>query len=281
MSIWYDEIHRDSMRFGLKATQTLHSSRSDFQKIDIVDTEVFGRALLLDDLWMLSELDERAYHELLAHPALTTCPEPSRVLIIGGGDGGTAREVLRHPEVDEVTLVEIDPEVIAACKRHLPTLGAGAWDDPRLHVQCDDGAAFLAAAPPASYDVILIDGSDPVGPAAVLFSEEFLSSCASALSPGGVLALQAESPTLHRDVHLDTIARLRQTFEVVAPYYGVVSVYPGGAWSWIYASHGVRHDQPIEARVARLEDATEHYHRGTHHAAFVPPNHIRRALRGA
>jgi spermidine synthase len=277
MAIWCDEVHADAVRFGLKVRRTLFAEHSPIQRIDIVETEALGRALMLDGLWMTAEGDEAAYHELLCHPALTTAPRIERVLIIGGGDGGTAREVLRHPEVESVQLVEVDARVIAACQAHLSTIGS-AWDDPRLHVVVGDGVAFVAEAREVSYDVILIDGSDPVGPAAALYQEAFFQACARALRPRGVLATQGESPTLMRDTHLDLIRTLRRVFPVVRPYYGTVTIYPGGAWSWIYASKGVDPMAPLAERVARAEATAQVYNRDVHVGAFAVPTHIRRAL---
>lgn len=278
--MWKEEVFQDSMRLGLRVNRSLFASQSDFQHVEVVETQLFGRALMLDGLWMCAEADEATYHEFLVHPALTTCPSPRRVLVIGGGDGGTIREVLKHPEVEQVTMVEIDPVVVNACKQYMPKLGAEAWSDPRLILLHEDGAAFVEHAPEHAYDVILIDGSDPVGPAEVLFSKPFFEACSRALSPQGVFAAQAESPRVHMDVHLATIGLMKQLFVEVHPYYGTVSLYPSGAWSWIYASHSVSPKQVIAERVANVSQSTEIYNLSMHHGAFAIPNHIARQLNG-
>lgn len=274
MAIWYDEVFNDATRFGCKLTRTLFVGQSDFQKVAIVETEALGRALLLDDLWMCAEGEEKTYHELIVHPALTTAPRIDRVLIIGGGDGGTAREVLRHPEVKHVDMVEVDGLVVQASKDHLPTIGS-AWDDPRLNVMIADGIDFVAKSTEL-YDVVIVDGSDPVGPAVGLFNEAFYRNCARVLQPHGVFVTQSESPNVHRDVHVEMVRTLGRVFTRVHPYYDTVSIYPGGTWSWTYASKGTSPREPIAERVARVEAVTDVYNLEMHHGIFAVPNALKR-----
>ena len=277
MALWFDEVYEDKIRFGLKIKRTLFSGRSPFQKVDVVETEALGCALLLDELWMTAEKIEKSYHEYIVHPTLTTAPSIERVLIIGGGDGGTAREVLRYPGVKSVQMVEIDGMVVQACKDHLPDPEA-AWDDPRLEVIIGDGIKWVAEAAEKSYDVVIVDGSDPVGPAVGLFDRTFYANCARILKPEGVFVSQAESPTLLRDVHLEMLLALEESFQRVHPFYGTVSIYPGGAWGWVYASQSVDPLEILEERIAPIEAITEIYNRDIHRGAFAVPNHIRRGL---
>jgi spermidine synthase len=277
MALWYDEVFENSLRCGLKVKRTLFSDKSEFQRVEIVETDLLGKALALDDLWMTAEGDEKSYHEMLVHPAMTTAPSIERVLIIGGGDGGTAREVLRYAEVQHVDLVEIDGMVVEACKEHLPEIGS-AWDDPRLHVHIQDGIQWSRRTDLKPYDVIIVDGSDPVGPAKGLFDEDFYRGCENLLAADGVFVTQSESPVLFRDVHLDMIGVMKKAFENVHPYYGNVMIYPGGFWSWTYASNAVSPKEIIDARVEFISEITEIYNRDIHLGAFAIPNHIRRAL---
>ena len=159
---WYDEVFEGRIRLGLKVSQMLHSERSQFQQIDVFESEAMGRTLALDGVLQTSEVDERFYHEMLVHPALCTAPSIRRVLVIGGGDGGTAREVLRHEEVEYCRMVEIDQRVVELSRRYLPSIGT-AWDDPRLDLVFGDGVAHVTADDVEPYDVIILDGSDPVG----------------------------------------------------------------------------------------------------------------------
>lgn len=278
MAIWYDEHFDDSLRLGLKINRTLFAEQSEFQRVVIVETEKLGKALALDDIWMTAEGDEKSYHEMLVHPAMTTAPEIARVLIIGGGDGGTAREVLRYPGVEHVDLVEIDGMVVEACKEHLPEIGQGAWDDARLDVHIADGIAWSKRTDLVPYDVIIVDGSDPVGPAEGLFGEDFYRGCANLLADAGVFVTQSESPLIFRDVHLEMVRVMDDAFGHSHPYYGSVMLYAGGPWSWTYASPNVSPRDIIAERAEFAEEFTQIYNRDVHLGALAVPNNIRKAL---
>ena len=277
MTAWFDEEYEGTLRFGLKGGRVLFDQRSEYQRVTIIDSEAFGPALLLDGMWMTAVREEKQYHELLVHPAMTTAPRVERVLVVGGGDGGTAREVLRYPEVARVDMVELDGMVVDACREHMPSL-APPWDEPRLHLRIGDGVAFLRDVAEASYDVILVDGTDPIGPAEDLFGESFLRSCSRALRPGGVLAAQSGSPLVQEDVHVGFIRTARRVFGQAWPYYGTVSLYPAGAWSWTWAAATGSPLELAEARAERIEQVTTLWNRDVHRGAFAVPNFIRRAL---
>ena len=248
MGLWYDEVFEDKLRLGLKLKRSLFTGQSDYQKVEIVETELLGKALLIDGLWMTSEGDEAPYHELIVHPALTTARELKRVLVIGGGDGGTVREVLLHPEVEHVDMVEIDAMVVEACQSHLPEIGRGVWDDPRLNVMIADGVTYVKEADVEPYDVIIVDGSDPVGPAVGLFNEDFYRGCARVLKEEGIFVTQSESPLLFREVHLGMVKLIRTVFGHAWPYYYPVLIYGSGHWSWTYASRSQNPQALVDAR---------------------------------
>jgi spermidine synthase len=273
MGLWYEETYADKVRLALKVRRTLHAERSELQHIEIVETEAMGRTLLLDGVFMTSERDEHYYHEMLVHPALTTAQCPRRVLIIGGGDGGTAREVLRHPEVEHVDMIEIDGRVVEACKEHLP--GFGAWDDPRLFVSYRDGIAYVRETDAEPYDVVLLDGTDPVGPGKGLFDEAFYRNVYRVLAPGGVFALQSESPFLMRDIFLEIRDTLGRIFSRVHPYFGPAPIYGAGVWSWTFASDTVDPLALDPTRAERMEAATKYYNADIHRGAFALPNDLR------
>ena len=277
MNEWYDEVFNDRLRFGLKVRRFLYSGKSPFQKIDIFETDQFGRALALDGIYMASEGDEYFYHEMLVHPAMTTAPHIKRVLVIGGGDGGTVREMLRYKEVEKVVMVEIDSMVVEVCRKYLPSIGT-AWDDPRLEMIFEDGVAYAQEADVDPFDVILLDGSDPVGPAEGLFSEAFYRGCSRLLTPNGIFALQSESPVLFRDVFINIIKTLRDIFPLARPYFGTVPIYSAGMWSWTFASHSVDPLDIIHDRIEQIESSTRYYNRAIHRAAFALPNDIKKEL---
>jgi len=274
---WYDELFADRVRFGLKVRRVLYSGQSKHQKIEVLDTEQFGRVLVLDGVFMISEADEHFYHEMIAHLAMTTAPSIRRVLVIGGGDGGTVREVLRHPEVESAVMVEIDGQVVEACREHLASIGT-AWDDPRLEVVLGDGIAFAREADVEPFDVILLDGCDPVGPSKGLFNESFFRDCARLLHPDGVFAMQSETPVLMRDVFLDIVHTLRRVFNHAWPYFGSVPLYSAGMWTWTYASRTVDPLDIIDERAKRLESVTRYYNREIHLAALAVPNELKALL---
>ncbi|MCX5950324.1 MAG: polyamine aminopropyltransferase [Cyanobacteria bacterium] len=246
---WVDEeLH--GVRYGLAAS-VIEERQSAYQRVTIIDSQTYGKGLLLDGCWMTAERQERHYHETIVHPALCGAASIERVLVIGGGDGGTARECLRHPEVRHLDLVEIDGLVVELSQRHLAAIGGDAWTDPRLQLTVGDGIAWVANAPDASYDVVIVDGSDPAGPAEGLFNRTFFAHCRRLLRPGGVFATQSESPEAFRDVHIATVRLLREVFGHADPLYGWVPMYPSGWWSWTFAAvDGPRYLTADPARAA-------------------------------
>lgn len=278
MGLWYDETFDEHTRLGLKVERTLFSGQSPFQKVEVIETVGFGRVLVIDGVFMTSEYDEFLYHEMLAHPALTTVPAIDRVLVIGGGDGGTVREVLRHPGVRECVMIEIDELVVEASKAHLPGIGT-AWDDPRLDVRFIDGIEYVKQSSDPKYDVVLLDGTDPVGPGAVLFDESFYQGCRRMLAPGGVMALQSESPLLMMDIFVETQRKLRALFAEVHPYMGPVPLYGTGTWSWTWCSDTGEPLRPFPDRQAAIVEGSKAYNEELHQAVFALPNYVKRALK--
>lgn len=278
MGLWYDETFDNHTRFGLRVKETLFSGQSPYQKVEVLDTVSFGRVLVLDHVFMTSEYDEFLYHEMLAHPVMTTAPHIERVLVIGGGDGGTVREVLRHSDVKQCVMIEIDQMVVDVCKEHLPGIGT-AWDDPRLDLRFIDGIDYVKSSDDDKYDVVLLDGTDPIGPGAVLFDESFYEGCKRMLAPGGVMGLQSESPLLMLDVFVETQHKLRKLFDEVHPYMGPVPLYGAGTWSWTWCSDT---GEPLRAdpdRQAAIVEGSKAYNPELHQAIFALPNYVKRALK--
>ncbi len=234
MELWFSEDFSGGSRFGARVEQVLASHRSEFQQIDLLATEAFGTMLVIDGKVQACELDEFVYHEMLAHPALLLHPAPSHVLVAGGGDGGTVRECLRHPQVERVTLVEIDDQVTELCRRFLPSLASSLDGNPRVRFRPADATEVIRNA--RNVDVILVDSSDPVGPSEALFQPGFFQELHRALAPDGVTCLQAGSPFLGAEQVARMVADLRALFPVVHLMTIPVPTYPGGTWCLALAS---------------------------------------------
>lgn len=258
--------HGFQQRFELRARPW--EGRSAFQHVEILDTVAFGRALVLDGALQTTVADEFCYHELLVHIPLLAHPNPRRVLIVGGGDGGALRHALMHP-IERAVLVEIDELVVTACREWLPELAGGAFEHARATLIIGDGLAYLRETT-EPFDVILVDSTDPVGPAEGLISEEFYRLCAEALAPDGLLAMQTGSPLLMR-AELDAAAgRMRAAFPIVATYLGHVPAYPGVLWSFTIGS------KRLDPREPRREPplGTRYYTPAGHRAAFALPAYL-------
>ncbi|MBP3193174.1 polyamine aminopropyltransferase [Natronogracilivirga saccharolytica] len=272
---------RTGLTVGVK--KVLFSESTPYQKVEVFETDTWGNMMTIDGMVMLSEKDEFVYHEMLVHVAMFSHPDPKRVLIIGGGDGGSAREVLRHPGVEQVDMVEIDEAVVRAARQFLPDVGD--FDNPRLKVYYEDGITFVNNISDP-YDVIIIDGSDPVGPAIDLFSDSFYKSCYRALGPDGVLTSQTESPwvaSYHSGIR-KLFHSLDSIFELSAMYLAFIPLYPSGMWSLAFASKGIHpHDPEVLDRVARgttaMNSSLRYYNPDIHKGAFALPGFVKDILR--
>ena len=274
MDLWLTERHDDVAGHTFKVNQTLYHAQSDFQTIDIVETEAYGRMLLLDGMVMTTEKDEFIYHEMISHIPMLAHPNPKQVLVIGGGDGGTVREVLKHPSVERVVLCEIDGMVIDSCREFLPSI-AGRLDDPRVDIQVGDGVAYIAKQKKA-FDVILIDSTDPLGPGEGLFTEAFYNNVLAALTPQGIMAAQSESPIAdQREIRL-VYQLLHKVFPVVHTYVAPIPTYPGGFWSWSFCSNEVEPFENVDPkRVQAIEETTKYFNSEIHKAVFALPNYVK------
>lgn len=258
-----------SLGLALKVDRVLHHEQTKYQDLHVIECGPLGRVLLLDGIIQTTEYDEPGYHEMLAHVPLLTHPAPSRVLIIGGGDGGTLREVLRHPTVRQVDLCEIDGGVVEAAKRFFPGLTVG-FDDPRLKLTIGDGVAFVNETR-ERYDAILIDSSDPDGPARGLFGEAFYQSVKKALAPGGVAAALAESYFLYPELIRDTFALLEGIFPHACYYTAQVPTYNSGLMGFALMTTLAYPLSPPDAMRAGELMPLKYYTEAVHRAAFALP----------
>lgn len=233
--MWYTEKQTPSVSLSLKTTKTLHVEQTEFQHLAMIETEAFGRMLVLDGMVQTSVVDEFVYHEMIAHPALYTHPNPKNVLVIGGGDGGTIREIIKHPSVEKATLVEIDGRIIELSKQYLPEIAVALTGEPKVEVKVEDGIKHINESK-NTYDVILVDSTEPVGPAVGLFSQDFYQGIYDALKEDGLMVAQTESPFFNGDLITSVNKRLRNIFPYVKTYLASIPTYPSGLWSFTMGS---------------------------------------------
>ncbi len=278
ITTWIDEYHKGS-RFGLDG-KILIKKTSKYQEIIVIENEYYGKALMLDGCWMTSLKDEKYYHECLVHPALSSIDEKSNVLIIGGGDGGTARECVKYSQISKIDLVEIDEEVIKISKKFLKEIGGEAWNDKRLEIHVDDGVKWVKKTKDNLYDVIFIDSSDPSEFSNLLFSNHFYKECKRILTPCGILATQSESPESFKNIHINILKTLKNIFKVSETMYSFVPIYPSGIWSWTFASsENLNLSKQNYEEVLKIEKGCEIWNLNFQNAAFkMMPNKIVKEL---
>ena len=273
---WIEEKH-DDFGFRFRVTKRLFAKQSEFQHVEVVDTAGHGKMLFNDGLVMISERDEFVYHDMIAHVPLFVHRAPKKVLIIGGGDGGTMREVLRHDIVDECTLVEIDAAVIDSCKEHIP-LTSAAFDHEKARTIVGDGVKFVAETD-ERFDIVIVDSTDPIGPAAPLFGSEFYGNVKRVLSYDGIVVSQGESPFFELETQRSMVEIAASLFEHVHVYNYSNITYPGGFWSFIWASKTLCPLTDFQTDRLRNSKLTfRYYNEATHKAAFALPQFQLEAL---
>lgn len=275
---YYHEITPAGFGIAIKAGKVLFSDKSDFQKVEIFETDSqLGRVLTLDDLMMTTEGDEFHYHEMIAHIPMMHHKCPKSVLVIGGGDGGTVREVLKHKTVERVVLCEIDGMVIDACKKYLPTIACGL-DDPKVEIRVADAIEYIKDKK-NEFDIVLIDSTDPMGPGEGLFTEEFYTNVKNSLKEGGIVAAQSESPVANKEEIKKMYNLLKKVFPVCSTYTSNIPTYPGGYWAWAFCSKDVK---PLsyfaEDRYEDIVKSCKIYNKDYHNSRFALPNYLKELL---
>ncbi|MGR3461000.1 MAG: polyamine aminopropyltransferase [Roseovarius sp.] len=280
MTDWTREnLHPDYAQ-SLRVDEVLYDSKTDHQRLKVFTNGTFGRVLTLDDVVQTTEGDNFIYHEMLTHVPILAHGAARRVLIIGGGDGGMAREVLRHDSVEHVTMVEIDAGVVDFSREYLPMLSAGAFDDPRLDLVIADGAEFIRQTK-GGYDVIIVDSTDPIGPGEVLFTETFYGHAKRALAEDGILVTQNGVPFLQGDELTNTMRAFRALFADATCYLATIPTYAGGPMAFGWGTDGTARNTPLDVLQGRLDAAgfaPDYYTPEVHKAAFALPGYVRRLI---
>jgi spermidine synthase len=280
MTDWTRESLHPDYAQSLRVDEMLYDSKTDHQRLKVFTNGTFGRVLTLDDVVQTTEGDNFIYHEMLTHVPILAHGAARRVLIIGGGDGGMAREVLRHDTVAHVTMVEIDAGVVEFSKEYLPMLSAGAFDDPRLDLVIADGADFIRRTA-GGYDVIIVDSTDPIGPGEVLFTDTFYGHAKRALTEDGILVTQNGVPFLQGAELTNTMRAFRALFADATCYLATIPTYAGGPMAFGWGTDGPARNTPPDVLRGRFEAsgiAPGYYTPEVHMAAFALPGYVARLL---
>ncbi|WP_196594535.1 polyamine aminopropyltransferase [Pectinatus sottacetonis] len=280
MELWFTEKHTPNVKFSIKVDKQLYSGKSEFQRIDVFDSCEFGRILVLDGYLMLTEKDEFIYHEMITHVPMAVMPHAQNILIIGGGDGGTAREILRYNYVKNIDLVDIDELVAEVCREYLPQT-AKSLDDPRVICHFEDGLKYIRHHE-NEYDLIIVDSTDPFGPGEGLFTKEFYGNCFKALKKDGIMVNQHESPFYPADSYAMQRAhkRIFDSFPISRIYQAHIPTYPSGHWLFGFASK--KYHPILDANWEKwraLKIKTRYYNPKLHAGSFALPSYVEEIVR--
>ena len=279
MDLWFTENHTDNVRFSIKVDRQLVSQTSRYQRIDVFDTYEFGRILTLDGFLMLTEKDEFIYHEMITHVPMAVNRNIKKVLVIGAGDGGTVRELVRYKTIEHIDMVEIDREVVEVSREYLPFTASGL-DDERVKIHYADGLKFVRNSN-NEYDLIIVDSTDPFGPGESLFTKEFYGNCYKALTENGILINQHESPYYNQDAKAmkNAHGRIKSSFPVSTVYQMHIPTYPSGHWLFGFASKGISPTENVDFESWNsLGIETKYYNTDIHRGAFLLPNYVKKML---
>jgi len=275
LNLWVTEYQSENLTIGCRVLKTLYREKTQFQEIMIAETLQFGRMLLLDGVIQTTIADEFVYHEMITHVGLNTLEKPRRVLVIGGGDGGSVREILKHKSVEKVTLVEIDGKVIESARAFLPEISCGL-NDPRAEVIVDDGIKHVKENP-NTYDMIIVDSTDPVGPAVGLFGADFYRDVYNALTENGLFVAQTESPFYNRELIPRIIGDVRSIFPMARFFMASIPTYPGGLWSF---TMGSKKYDPLKVDINSIPKMeTRYYNPEIHSSSFVLPEFVKELVK--
>lgn len=282
VDLWYSEFQDKNVKLSIKVKEQLYSEQTPFQKIDFFNSETFGKLFTLDGYIMITEKDEFIYHDMITHVPMAVNPDCKKVLIIGGGDGGTAREISRYKHIEKIDMVEIDERVVRLCQKYFPQTSVALDKDPRINLMFTDGLEFVKKSPEGYYDLILVDSTDPIGPGEGLFTFEFYHNCFRALNENGILINQHESP--YYDDYAKEMKRahekIKEVFPIAEVYQFHMPTYASGHWLFGFASkklHPVRDVQMEKWKKFGLY--TKYYNPELHFGAFALPTYVQELLK--
>ncbi|WP_200762938.1 polyamine aminopropyltransferase [Nitrosophilus alvini] len=274
--MWFEEIHNGFFKQAVKVEKKLAEKRSRYQTIEVYESKEFGRIMVIDGHGMLCDKDEFIYHEMIAHVPVCTHKDPKRVLIIGGGDGGTARELLRHEGIN-VDMVEIDEEVVNISKEFFPQFDE-VWSNPRFNLIIGDGTEFVREAKDKTYDIVLVDSTDPEGPAEGLFNKTFYAHINRILKDDGIVVAQGESWWIDMPLHKEIMRVIGDFFKITMPYRFEMYMYPGCNWNFIVGSKFYHPTADIILQRADLIDNLKYYNSDIHISSFTLPTYVKKEL---
>jgi len=281
MELWYTEQHTENVRFSIKVEKEIHTEKTEFQRIDVLEAKEFGRFFTLDGLMMVTEKDEFIYHDMIVHVPMATNPNIKNILVIGAGDGGTIRELTRYSTVEKIDMVEIDKRVVDICREYFP-LTSCKLDDKRVNVFYEDGLKFIRDKED-EYDLIIVDSTDPFGPGEGLFTKEFYGNCYKALKEDGILVNQHESPYYDNDAAAmkEAHEKITKFFPIIRVYQAHIPTYPSGHWLFGFASKKYHPIKDFDAEAwNKLGIKTKYYNTELHVGCFALPTYVRDMLNG-
>ncbi|MBR6014110.1 MAG: polyamine aminopropyltransferase [Selenomonadaceae bacterium] len=279
MDLWFTEHHTPNVRFSIKVEKQLFSEVSEIQRVDIFESAEFGRILVLDGQIMLTEKDEFIYHEMISHVPMCVNPNIKKVLLVGGGDGGTARELLKYETIEKIDLVEQDETIVRACKKFIPQT-ASCLDNPRVEIIFEDGLKFVRRCE-NKYDLIIVDSTDPYGPVEGLFTREFYGGCCNALREDGIMVNQHENPYYKKDAIAMQKAhkRILSSFPISRVYQVHIPTYPSGHWLFGFASKKFYPTNDVDFKKwENLNLQSKYYNTKVHRGAFYLPTYVEKLL---
>lgn len=282
MELWFTEEYTENVKFSIKVDKQLFSGQSEFQRIDIFESNEFGKVLVIDGYLMLTEKDEFIYHEMITHVPMAVNPEIKNVLVIGAGDGGTVRELTRYQSIEKIDMVEIDKLVVDTCKKYIPQT-ASKLDDSRVNIYFQDGVEFVSHKK-GEYDLIIVDSTDPIGPGEGLFTKQFYKNCYEALKKHGILINQHESPYYPNDaIAMEKAHRkIKSIFPIALVYQAHIPTYASGHWLFGFASKELNPIEDLkEEKWNSIGLKTKYYNTELHRGSFAIPNYVKELLEKA